>query len=121
MTATATDRLRWAEGYLSLLTQSLATAESDLLELAAQHDEAARQFVVSGHPAWARARLLTDAQRRHAAAADVLPRVRRNHWAALERRDRAAAAVSADQQPPAHGGSASSGVPVHTVVGDRRR
>lgn len=95
MTVTAADQLRWAEGYLSLLDRSLAVAESDLLELAAQHDEAARQFVVSSHPAWARARLLTDAHRRHAHASVVLPRVRRNHWAAVERRDRAAAAVSA--------------------------
>lgn len=95
---TAADRLRWAEEYLTLLDRALAVAEADLLELAAQHDEAARQFVVSSHPAWARARLLASAYRRHAHAADVaLPRTRRNHWAAVERRDRAAAAVSADQ------------------------
>ncbi|MGW8431766.1 hypothetical protein ACWGJ9_11785 [Curtobacterium citreum] len=95
---TAADRLRWAKEYLTVLDRALAVVEADLLELAAQHDEAAGQFVVSSHPAWARARLLTAAHRRHAHAADVaLPQARRNHWAAVERRDRAAAAVSADQ------------------------
>ncbi len=98
MTVTATDRLRWAQHCLDALTQALAVAEADLLELAAQHDEAGKAFVVSDHPAWARARLLTDAHTRHARAEHVaLPQVRRNHWAAVERRDRAAAAAGANQ------------------------
>ena len=96
MTATADDRLRWAQDYLDTLTETLAGAEADLLELDAQHAEAGKAFVVSAHPAHARARLLLDAQRRHQHAEHVmLPRARRNHWAAVERRDRIAAAVSA--------------------------
>ncbi|WIE81376.1 hypothetical protein [Curtobacterium sp. MCSS17_016] len=95
MTATANDRLRWAEGYLDTLDRALAAAEADVLELRAQHDEAAKAFVDSGHSATWRTRFLTGASRRHLYAEHVaLPRARRNHWAAVERRDRAAAAVS---------------------------
>jgi hypothetical protein len=96
MTATGPDRLRWAEEYLDTLTGTLAGVQADLLELGAQHAEAAQAFLVSAHPAHARARLLLDAQRRHQHAKHVmLPRARRNHWAAVERRDRIAAAASA--------------------------
>jgi hypothetical protein len=95
MTAAApADRLRWAQEYLAALDRVLAAAEADVLELGAQLVEAGKTFVVSDHPAWVRGRLLVGASRRHLHAELVaLPRARRNHWAAVERRDRAAAAV----------------------------
>jgi hypothetical protein len=95
MTAAApADRLRWAQEYLAALDLVLAAAEADVLELGAQHVEAGKSFVVSDYPAWVRGRLLTGASRRHLHAELVaLPCARRNHWAAVERRDRAAAAV----------------------------